>query len=215
MKKIWLTGVSIISMLNISNSMASEIKPFIGGNLAWNAIAWANDLNELKNYGVNLPDSFLGVGVEIGAKLKTSGIYNPGITLAYDYTFDSAADVKYPANGIWQDIKTGFSAFSGTFDNYIRLSGDESKRADFVFGVGLASITERVKTTVTSYAIGLGEEDYSDKDSGTFAVLKVGVSAQISDNVDWYTNGRVFLPTKSDGDVSALFNLNTGLRFVF
>ena len=67
----------------------------------------------------------------------------------------------------------------------------------------------------TAYAKTLGYMDEKGKDDGTFIVLKAGFNFELSDKIDFYTNGRWFVPTASDGDVDALFNLDAGLRFMF
>lgn len=214
MKKFLVFGAA--SILTINSALATEIKPFIGVNLALNGISWNGKVEKpLKDANMDLPTSFFGLGAEAGVRLKTDGIYNPGITLAYDYAFDSSADIKWPANEVFYSFDAGFSAISATFDNYIRFSGNAEKRSDVVLGIGLANATERIEMRTTAYAKTLGYMDEKGKDDGTFIVLKAGFNFELSDKIDFYTNGRWFVPTASDGDVDALFNLDAGLRFVF
>lgn len=216
MKKLASIVLIIISVLTIGKANALETKLFIGGNIALNSVAWSNQVEkELKDNNLNLPTSFFGLGAEAGIRLKTDGIYNPGVTLAYDYTFDSASEIKWPANQVFSSLDTGFSAISATFDNYIRFSGESSRRSDVVLGIGLASITERYDIRYTSYAHSLGLTDNKGSDDGTFVVFKLGVNFEISDKIDFYTNCRLFTPTKSGGDMDALFNLNAGVKYVF
>ena len=214
MKKITTVRLGILSILTFSNANAVEIKPFIGANLAITSVSWSNTLNDLKQIGIDMPTSFFGLGAEAGAVIKTDGIYNPGITLAYDYIFNSSANIKYPANEVFSSLETGLSSISGTFDNYIRVSGDNPHRADLVLGIGLAGITERGEVRFTSYGKSIGLNDEKGTDDGTFVVLKLGTNVQLSDKIDLYLNTRYFIPT-AKGDADFIFNLSSGLRFVF
>ena len=216
MKKLTSFGLGIVSILAVESANASDIKLFVGGNIALNSASWDEKVDKtFSNMNLSLPDDFFGLGAEAGVRLKTNGIYNPGVTLAYDYAFDSASDIKYPANNIFSSLDVGFSAISATFDNYIRFSGNSAKRSDIVLGIGLANGTERVNVRYTPVAHLLGYVDEKGKDNGTFVVLKAGFNFELTKNVDFYANGRFFAPTKSDGDLDGLFNLNAGVRYVF
>ena len=215
MKKIITVGLGILSILIFSNANAVEIKPFIGANISLNNVVWSSEIYGFRNDGLYMPEYFFGLGAEAGAVLKTDGIYNPGLTLAYDYIFNSSADIKYPASEVFSSVETGFSSISGTFDNYIRYSGDDPHRADLVLGIGLANITERVEIRYTSYGKNLGLNDNKGTDDGTFVVLKLGTNFQVSDKIGFYVNGRIFVPTAKNSDVGTLGNLSWGLRFVF
>ena len=216
MKKVVFFGLGLLSILAIENANALETKIFIGGNIALNSVSWNENVDKtFKDINLNLPTNFFGIGAEAGVRLKTEGIYNPGVTLAYDYTFDSSADIKYPAKEVVSSLDMGFSAISATFDNYIRFSENTSKRSDVILGIGLASATERGDIHYTSYGKSWGFTDEKSTDDGTFVVFKLGVNFEITDHIDFYTNGRLFVPTKSDNDVDAVFNLNAGVRYVF
>ena len=216
MKKLISFGMGLVSVLAVEAANASDIKLFVGGNIALNSVSWDEKVEKhFKDGNLKLPENFFGLGAEAGARLKTNGIYNPGITLAYDYAFDSAADIKYPAKAIISSLDVGFSAISGTFDNYIRFSGKSARRSDIVLGIGLANVTERADIRYTPAGHFIGYTDRKGDDNGTFVVLKVGFNFEITDHVDFYANGRWFAPTKSNGDLDALFNLNAGIRYVF
>jgi len=214
MKKFLVLGA--VSILTINSALATEIKPFIGANIALNSVSWDEKVEkDLKNINLDLPTAFLGLGAEAGIRLKTKDIYNPGVTLAYDYAFDSAADIGWPANELFHSVEFGFSAISATFDNYIRFSGVSAKRSDIVLGIGLANITERGDIRYTDYAKFLGFVDKKETDNGTAVVLKAGFNFELSYKVDFYAGGRWFVPTSSNGDIDDLFNLNAGIRYVF
>ncbi len=216
MKKYLSVGFVVLLPLFCENVNASEIKLFVGGNVALNGVSWANKIDkDFKDQNLNLPNNFFGLGAEAGARLKTDNIYNPGITIAYDYALNSSADIKYPAKNVISSLETGFSAISATFDNYIRFSGNSERRSDIVLGIGLANVTERYDIRYTSDAHLLGFVDKKGTDDGVFVVLKAGFNFGLTDNIDFYTNGRLFAPTKDDRNADALFNLNAGLRYIF
>jgi len=208
--------IGAISILAVNSAMAMEVRPFIGGNLSINGVVWDNELRkEIKEDIGKLPEVFIGVGLEAGARFATTNIYNAGITLAYDYMFDSETDINNNMKDYISSIDVGFSAISITFDNYIRVSGKKEHRRDIVIGLGVASATERVHFEPTSQGKNIGLEEEKTDDDGTRVVFKVGYNHQIARNADWYVNGRAFVPTSSDDDTDATLNLSTGLRFVF
>lgn len=216
MKKILLVGVSAISMLSIENVNAADIKPFIGGNVAINGVIWSNDADQnTRDIGIDLPDAFIGLGLEAGVKFVNNNIYNAGITLVYDYAFDSEAKLDSYIKQYYYDVSTGFSSISVTFDNYIRISGEKAHRRDIVLGVGLANGTERISVKTTYYGEVNGLKDVKEKDDGRAFVLKIGYNHQMADNIDWYVNGRTFIFSGGDKDVNSMFNFSTGLRYVF
>ena len=205
MKKI-LTACSCAALaLTSFPSYSMDVKPFFGINLAANGVSYSDDLNDYADdLDIELPTGFLGAGAEAGIKFATQNVWNGGITLAYDYVFDSEADTD--DNPYIYSMNIGFSAISATFDNYIRVSGNTLQRQDIVLGLGVARATERVKIIALN--------DVKEEDDATTLVLKVGYNHQFSDNVEWYLNGRWFIPS-SDSEVKALFNANIGLRFTF
>ena len=105
--------IGAISILAVNNAMAMEVRPFIGGNLSINGVVWDNELRkEIKEDIGKLPEVFIGVGLEAGARFATTNIYNAGITLAYDYMFDSETDINNNMKDYISSIDVGFSAIS-------------------------------------------------------------------------------------------------------
>ena len=216
MKHFVSVGFGVFSMLVANSAMATEIKPFIGANLAINGVVWSHDAERAtEDMGIDLPEAFLGLGLEMGVKFVNDNIYNAGLIFAYDYAFNSKAKLDSNIKDYYYKVTTGFSSIAITFDNYIRVSGEKAHRKDVVVGIGLARGTERISMKTTYYGYTSGLEDIDDDDDGTFILLKAGYNHQLSDNVDFYTNGRAFIPTAGDGDVDVIFNLSAGLRFVF
>jgi len=217
MKQFFMIMPCMATALMGFSANAIDIKPFVGGNLAINGVAYSDDTEEVTDdLGIDLPDAFFGLGFEAGVKFATDNLYNAAITFAYDYAFSADADIDSYAEDYVSSSEIGFSALSVTFDNYLRVSGNAKHRQDIVLGVGLANATERAKIDFTPLAkTTYGLSDMEGDDDGTALVLKVGYNYQISDQADWYLNGRWFIPTNSDSDVDALFNASAGIRLVF
>ena len=216
MKQFFMIMPCMATALMGFSANAIDIKPFVGGNLAINGVAYSDDTEDAMDYaGIDLPDAFFGLGFEAGVKFATDNLYNAAITFAYDYAFNSDADIDRATKDYISSLETGVSAYSFTFDNYLRVSGDAKHRQDIVLGVGLGNATERVKMNTTLLGQTNGLYDIDDDDDGTVVVLKVGYNYKISDHADWYINGRWFIPTNSDSDVDALFNASAGVRILF
>ena len=62
-----------------------------------------------------------------------------------------------------------------------------------------------------------GLDNIDETDNGKIFVFKVGYNYNISEHLDWFLNGRFFVPTesKSETDVDVLFNMSAGLRYIF
>ena len=203
--------------VDLPETSARDVNIFIGGNISLNGVAYSDDTKTAtKDIGVKLPESFVGMGIEAGVKHLIGGIYSAGFTFAYDYVFNSDADIESFAEDYISSAEVGFSAFSFTFDNYIRVSGNSAHRQDIVLGIGVGTAKERAEINFTPYAKSLyGLEDEKGDDDGTVVVFKAGYNHNISEHLDWFVNGRFFVPTDSETDVDVLFNASAGLRFLF
>lgn len=209
---------------NTNSGMSAEI--FIGGNFGITGIAWSDDAKDGVEYafGAELPDATWGLGAELGVRIgNPNKIYNFGFTGAYDYMFNAEAEISdsynreyydtysglVPSSDIFSKIDTGFSAFSLTFDNYIRVIKGYNTRSDIVAGIGLGNATERVKIRIFDGTT----MDYDDDDM--VVVLKAGYNWGIMEKLDVAFMGRWFIPTKSDSDVDATFTLSAGIKYKF
>lgn len=201
----------------VPEDSAADFKVFIGGNIALSGVAYSHDAKTAtEDIGVKLPESFFGGGIEVGIKFpQIERVHIAGLTFAYDYAFDSEADIEPFAEDYISCINTGFSAWSITFDNYLRVSGDAKHRQDIVLGVGLGRATERVEMQVTYLGTTYGLYDIDETDNGRAVIFKVGYNYNISEHADWFLNGRFFVPSKYETDVDVLFNMSAGLRYIF
>lgn len=212
MKKFLVFGA--VSILTINCALATEIRPFIGLDIAVSGVSWQDKVDQVnKNAGIELPDGFYGLGLDAGVRFANKNMYNAGLSLAYDYSFDADAKLNYFAQQYVTSLKTSFSAASIIFDNYIRVSSSE-KRKDIVLGLGLARTEEKgeLKTTALGKLNGLSDE--TEKYHETIVVFKLGYNQQLENNLDWYINTRWFFPHNAS-DMEAVLNLNTGIRYVF
>ena len=163
-----------------------------------------------------LPGLNLGLGAEAGIKFGAADkIYNFGVSVAYDYLFDSAADIGYPYDQLVSEISTGFSTISIYFDNYIRFADNAGKRSDLVLGVGYTNGTERIRMTATQLGYEYGLDTTDGDDTGSFIGLKIGYLQQITSNVDFSAMLRMFIPTVSESDIGSIFNISAGIRYNF
>lgn len=216
MKKILIVGSCFAVALTGFSSYSMNIKPFVGGNLAVNGVVWADDVKDpMDAAGIDLPTSLFGIGFEAGVKFNRENMYIPALTVAYDYMFNSEADIDAVTKPNISSFDVGFSAISATFDNYLRVSGNSRHRQDIILGIGLGSATERVTMKTTSLGKANGYADIDEDENGTIFIFKIGYNYQISNHVDWYLNGRWFFPTESKRDIESLFNMNAGIRFLF
>lgn len=220
MKKL-LVLVAVISILP-GNGFARDFKLFVGANAGVSGIilsSAAKDATHDDN-GVtimDLPTSFFGLGADFGMVFVQRGIYSYGATAAFDYMFDSSADISTTYKSIVSKTKVGFSVFSATFDNYLRIYEKADIRQDVVLGLGLANIHERLQMTPTANGItNYGMRDVDETDDGIAIAFKAAYNVRIG-NHEGYISGRYFLPVDGDNDrdIDGLFNLNIGLRYLF
>ncbi len=216
MKK-YLTSALIASLFGIANANATDVKPFVGANFALTGVVWTESTKDASANVWELPTSFWGLGFDFGARFTNDNMYNCGLTLAYDYIFDSSARISSIAKPYILSVETGFSAFSLTFDNYLRVSEKDEKRSDIVLGIGMASVKERLYLLPTSVGTLNGIEKIDDYDTGGAFIFKVGYNSKINDNMDWGITGRWFITygNSNEKDVETMFNLSFGLRYSF
>ncbi len=216
MKK-YLTSALIASLFGIANANATDVKPFFGANFALTGVVWTESTKDATEDVFDLPTSFWGFGFDFGARFTNDNMYNCGLTLAYDYVLDSKANIKSIAKPYILSVETGFSAFSLTFDNYLRVSEKDEKRSDIVLGIGMASVKERAYLLPTAAGELNGIEKTDEHDTGGAFVFKVGYNSKINDNVDWGITGRWFITygDSNEKDVETMFNLSFGLRYTF
>ena len=206
MKRMFICGALCAMCTNFAFAKEASMRPYIGGSINYNFVSFSSEAEETMDWlGLDLADGYFGVGLEGGIRFGgTKDIWNGGLSFAYDYTFDTDAGVY---NMYIDEVKTGFSAWNIGFDNYIRVNEENDKRYDLVLGLGFGQATERVHISGSGIT-----EDYSG-DGGVF-VLKFGTNIQLSEQFDWYTTIRGFIPTKT-GDVEHIISVQTGIKFNF
>ena len=205
MKKILFP---IVGILYVGSAFAEGkfVNPYIGVNANFNTITYSPDMTALAaRIGVDLPVFYMGVGLEGGIKLgRRNYIYNSGFSFAYDYVFNSSATIK---NIYIDEVEMGFSDWNIGFDNYVRVSNEDSKRTDLILGVGIGQAHERISIK----ALGVSE---NKSQSDEIFVVKLGSSTQLSKNVDSYVVLRSFIPF-DDGDIKYVVSFQLGIKLHF
>ncbi len=211
MKKL-LVFMAVLSVLP-GAAFARDFKLFVGANAGVSGILLSGYVKDETRGIMDLPTAFFGLGADFGMVFVQRGIYSYGATVAFDYMFDSSADIDTKYKPFVSKTNVGFSVFSATFDNYIRIYEKRDIRQDVVLGLGAANIHERMKITPTSMAV---IDPVDDQDDGVAIAFKAAYNVRVG-NHEGYISGRYFLPVDGDKnrDIDGLFNLNLGLRYLF
>lgn len=220
MKKIFLT-TGLLSILAIP-AMA-ETKIFLGANAGFAGPVFSDDVDDSIDDDILKSDSgtvtMSGVlGLRFGER---SSVYNGGVsaTLSYmpqvghitdgpNFILEDSYGNFYRVN---MDGKIDLTTLYFTYDNYIRLSGNEGRRLDFVIslGFGHAWVSESVKV------YGYGKETMSD--NGAAGVLKFGLNGETAvAGLDWNVNlNFIGLNADDDFDLQGAYSIDFGLRYTF
>ncbi len=216
MKKIFLTtaGLSLLSL----PAMAVKPEFFIGGNFSGTTLSYTEEAEEIMEELVySVPDYFHTLGVEAGVKVSLADDeeFSIGWTLAYDYAFDQDGVVRYPYNELYSDASIGFSSISATTDLYYNLKMPDKDTGFLMFGIGYASVTERIDLTATSLAISNGLYSVSEDTREDAMVFKIGFGGNLAKtNLSFLTTLRYFMPTDNT-DIDGAFLWNLGIRYTF
>ncbi len=220
MKKLFLT-TGLLSVLTMP-AMA-ETKFFLGANSGFAGPVFSDDVDDYINDDIFKSDSgtvaMSGVfGLRFGER---SRVYNGGVsaTLSYmpqvghltagpNFILEDSYGNLYRVN---MDGKIDLTTLYFTYDNYIRLSGDEGRRLDFVisFGLGHAWVNE----SMTIY--GYGKDTMSD--NGAVGVLKFGLNGETAvEGLGWNVSlNFIGLNADDDFDLQGAYSIDFGLRYTF
>ncbi len=220
MRKLFLT-TGLLSILAMP-AMA-ETKLFLGMKVGFAGPVFSDDVEDsidddiLKSDGVTI--TWSGVfGLRFG---EHSSVYNGGVsaTLSYmpqvghltagpNFILEDSYGNFYRVN---MDGKIDLTTLYFTYDNYIRLSGNEGRRLDFVFsfGLGHAWVNESVKV------YGYGKETMSD--NGAAGVLKFGLNGETAvEGLGWNVSlNFIGLNADDDFDLQGAYSIDFGLRHTF
>lgn len=210
-----VSGANAAQYRPVKMSYASQIRPFVGLSIGMQTTDWARQVDkDAKLIGIYLPEDFVSFGAEAGFRFGNyHEIYNGGTTINFDISMPDNIETTISHIRI-AEVNT--MTISGTYDNYIRLSGDKLKRIDLVLGAGVGAMNERTKWDhVGTMAAFDGDIPADDNDwAGTF-VLKVGFDFEITRNIALSANARGFFPVKSNYDIDANIIFGGTVKYVF
>ncbi len=220
MKKIFLT-TGLLSILAMP-AMA-ETKFFLGANSGFAGPVFSDDVDDYINDDIFKSDSgtvaMSGVfGLRFGER---SRVYNGGVSATLSvmpqvgHITDGPNCVLEDSYGnfyrVDMDGKIDLTTLYFTYDNYIRLSGNEGRRLDFVvsFGFGQGWVYESLTIS------GQGEETTSD--TGAVGILKFGLNGETAvDGLAWNVNlNFIGLNASDDSDLRGAYSIDFGLRYTF
>jgi len=219
MRKLFLT-TGLLSILAMP-AMA-ETKLFLGMNVGFAGPVFSDDVEDsidddiLKSDGGTITWSG-AFGLRFG---EHNSVYNGGVSATLSY-MPQVGHLTDGPNFILEDYygtyrvnidgKIDLTTLYFTYDNYIRLSGDEGRRLDFVisFGLGHAWVNE----SMTIY--GYGKDTMSD--NGAVGVLKFGLNGETAvEGLGWNVSlNFIGLNADDDFDLQGAYSIDFGLRYTF
>jgi len=200
--KFLLTGLTILSATTISAN-ATTVKPFVGATMGIQEAFYSDDAKDFERAAhIDLPTDFFAFGLEAGARFgEYNKIYNYGFSVNFDKTTYSEVNKKFSAV---TSAKVDSTALSGTFDNYIRLKQD--KRIDLVLGLGLGTMAYHIDA----------KNNHFDTTKYSFTpVLKAGLDFELTHNITLSAMARMFIPTRSDYEVSTTLVMGGAVKYMF
>ncbi|MBR5904543.1 MAG: outer membrane beta-barrel protein [Alphaproteobacteria bacterium] len=200
--KFLLTGLAVLSATTISAN-ATTIKPFVGATMGIQEAFYSDDAKDFERAAhIDLPTDFFTFGLEAGARFgEHSQIYNYGFSLNVDKTTYSEIRNKFSDN---TSAKVDTISYSATFDNYIRLK--EHKHIDLVLGVGLGTM---------AYHMDADNYIYDTTKYSFMPVLKAGLDFELTNNITLSAMTRIFIPTRSDYEVSTTLIIGGAVKYMF
>lgn len=192
---------SILAMTTVCGANAGSISlndAYLGMELGMGFISYEDISGEALKY---VPNSAFLLGFDLGAKfLPLESTWNPGISLNYNLSFPTEPEKSITK----QKPSYTFWTIGADFDNYFAL-GNNAKpedRTDFVFGLGIHSITTSVS--------GGGA---NGSDSSMALAFKLGIDQGISEDLKFVARLHYFIPTEEG--VSSFTKLSIGFKKVF
>lgn len=211
MKKIFL--ITVLSSF-LSVSAFADTSFFVGGGLGLGMPIFSDVLDNQIEDGFWNDDSgsvdlMLLAGVRFGAH---DSIYNGGVSANLSYMPDLGKLTDGAANPYYMSAEIDLTRFYISYDNYIRLSGSDSKyRTDFVasIGLGYAWVEENLDVPSIMY------EYY--KDSGLLLDFKFGFGGEtVVEGLGWFATFDVFaLNAEEDADLQGGVGFDVGVKYTF
>lgn len=211
MKKIFL--VTVLSSFLAVPAFA-DTNFFVGAGLGAAVPVYSDVLdNQIENGFWN--DNSGSVDLALLAGVRFGGydsIYNGGVSANLSYMPDLGNLTYGVANSYDMNAELDFTRFYISYDNYIRLSGSDSKyRTDFIvsLGLGYGWVEENLEVPGILY------EYY--KDSGLLVDLKLGFGGEtVVKGLGWFANFDMFvLNAEEDADLQGGVGFDVGVKYTF
>lgn len=199
MKKLLAASVLAISTVCSANAADISLKdPYIGMEFGMLFISYDGVSGEALKY---VPNSAFLLGFDLGAKfLPLESSWNPGVSLNYNLSFPTEPEKWY----VKQKPSYTFWTIGADFDNYFAVANRNKadERTDFVFGLGIHSIT----TSTTGGGT-------SGSDSSMALGFKLGIDQGIDDTMKFVARLHYFIPTEEG--VDSFTKLSVGFKKIF
>ena len=197
-----LMGASAV-VSSMAGANAVEYRPFVGAAVGIQGIIYDDAIED--NAVFYLPKDFITFGVEGGARFGSyDKIYNGGFSVNIDTSDSEKASYKF-TNEAYAKIKT--TALTATYDNFIRISGDKTKRIDLVLGAGVGAMNYHFDYQTAA-------ADDETRWSTTIAV-KAGLDFELTKNLTLSATMRWLVPTREHYNVATSYIAGGAIKYVF
>lgn len=201
-----LTSLSAL-LISVAGANAMEYHPFVGATMGISVLDYSNAMdNAALAMRVDLPSDFFTFGIEGGTRFGGyNQIYNGGVSLNFDM---SDSERIYDTFSNTKEGKITTYTFSGTYDNYLRLSGDKTSRIDLVLGAGMGMMNYAIDAE--SYADFYGDTKYS-----TMFAFKAGLDFELTKSVTLSAQARLFVPTREHYAIDTQYIFGGAVKYMF
>ncbi len=200
---ILLTSMAALLVTTAAN--ATTIKPFVGATFGIQGALYSDDAKDAsKAQHYDLPEDFIAFGLEGGVRFgEYNKIYNSGVTFAAKTSTRSEVEHKFTDDTL---ARINYSEIYGTYDNYIRLSGDKIKRIDLVLGIGAGAMNYHINDA--------GSHETETIWSFTPA-FKIGVDFEINKHITLSAETLIFTPSRDDYLIDGSYVTGGAFKYVF
>lgn len=210
MKKI----VMMTSMFAVLGTSAiAETRWFVGGDLGYESPVMSDTLEDLvdedflKENNGSVSVSLIG-GMRFGDVDK---VYNGGVSVKLSYMPDIISVKDGSELPYYLDGELDFTTLYVSYDNYVRLSGDEKYRTDLVASIGLGYGWIEETVHVDGYV------PVSLDDDGMLVSFRLGVEKEtVVEGLSLQAGFNVIaLNADDDADLQGSFGFDFGVKYTF
>lgn len=191
------------ALLVSASANATEYRPFVGIEMGIQGLIYDDAIEDNAPY--YLPKDFVAFGIAGGARFGSyDKIYNGGFSVNIDTTDTEKVTDKF-TNVTYAKIKT--AAMTASYDNFVRISGDKTKRIDLVLGAGIGTMNYHWDSEI----IGI-----DDKTAwSTTLAFKAGLDFELTKNLVLSANMRWLVPTREHYDIATSYIAGGAIKYMF